>query len=160
MTENKSPYSDTEFPPEYREKWEAFLEDLGIIATKHFGEDDRAHVVLGAQWGDMGKDDTGDLLPCIVTSDLDICLVGQALGDMVEYVHKEHRLYHGESVDDDEDPPISEVIVSVPSGQTEADVPAEVKAMAEDMAASLGVPVVYIGSADLDDPEAFPQNEG
>lgn len=119
---------------EYQSKAQAFMDRVEAAIGEVFDiadDGDRPVVVIGLQFGDMGKD--GSNLPtCVVSSNLPICLVGEAIHDMHDEAILQHDAYHAESGD-------NPLMVTDP-----ADVPEEVRDFAATLAETLGVPVENI----------------
>lgn len=89
-----TPSIDT-IPEEMHQKWHDFIDAVNAAMDAVFNvEEEHPVIVLGAQWGEMGHADSG-LPVCVVTSNLPVCLVGQALEDMMEQAEADHDRHHG-----------------------------------------------------------------
>ena len=84
---------------EYQSRWNTFVERVNDALHATFEEDDRAVVVLGIQFGEMGTAEAPDLPACLVTSNLPICAIPTAIASMGEQVDIDHARYHGQEVE-------------------------------------------------------------
>lgn len=86
-------------PQEYEQKFGAFVDRMNEAMHDIFSEEDHPTVILGLQFGEMGKPDN-DLPPCAVTSNLPECLVPEAIEDMMEVAEYLHAQAHGVTVEE------------------------------------------------------------
>lgn len=87
---------------EMHEKWHTLIERVNEAVESVFDFDaDHPAIVLGVQWGDMGKDDN-DLPTCVVTSNLPVCITPSAIEDMLSFAKAAHEEHHGMPVHDEE----------------------------------------------------------
>jgi hypothetical protein len=118
---------------EYETKSRAFMERVEAIVAEVFDvEADQPIVVVGLQFGEMGRDDSA-LPTCVVASNLPLCAVGGAIHDMHDEVAMQHEAMHG--VQDGSD---GFMLTDL------ADAPDEVRQYAEDLAENLGIPLSAI----------------
>lgn len=138
-------------PQEMHEKWHKFVDEVNAAVEACFDVDaDHPVIVLGAQWGEMGKADSG-LPVCVVTSNLPVCLVPEALTDMLDRAEADHAAHHGTALDENGMPQ------GFPMDATE--VPEAVKAAALALAEKFGLTpeqIKYVqvpDTSDLDNPQ-------
>jgi hypothetical protein len=128
---------------EYEIKSRAFMAKVEGAMAEVFEVEDRPVVVIGLQFGDMGAEGT-NLPPCVLSSNLPICMVGSAIHDMHDEAVEQHNAFHAS----DEDGFMATDL---------ADAPEEVQEYARSLAESLGVPIEsvqvqqFVDTADLAD---------
>lgn len=144
---------DENIPKEMQAQWHKFVDEVNNAVEACFDVDaDHPIIVLGAQWGSMGKADS-DLPDCVVTSNLPVCLVPDALLDMMTRANADHDEHHGLNIETDDE--------GMPLGfPMDADsVPDSVREQALKIAESLGLPpeaITYLqvpNTSDLEDPQ-------
>lgn len=86
--------------PADHDKWHRFLDGITALTNEVFDvEIDKPAVVVGVQFGDMGGEE--DLPNVLVSANLPICLVLDALEDMLDFAHAQHKAFHDNGGDED-----------------------------------------------------------
>lgn len=76
------------------EKFHRFIDKVQAAMEEVFDiENDQPVVVIGAQFGDMGKEE--GLPSVLVSANLPPCLVSDAIKEMFEFSEAQHAAYHG-----------------------------------------------------------------
>lgn len=136
-------------PEEMNTKWETFIAGLNSLVAETFTEEEHPGIVVGAQWGQMGDADSG-LPVVVVTSNIPVCVIPDAIHDMLHYSEQAHNRYHGGSGETPMEPMSEAEIEALPE-----EVLSEARALAE----QFGLDVSQIGfvkAVDMGDLD-FPQ---
>lgn len=126
--------------------WQQFVDGLTELTNNVFSEHGGATIVVGAQFSQMGQDESQPR--CLVTGNIPVCAVGQALADMVDETERQHRRAHGL----DEDGPVEERV-------SLDQVPEEVRQQVLDLISNLGVnpdQVTILRAVDTSDLDELP----
>lgn len=82
-------------------KWKKFQDGITALTSEVFDtEADQPAVVVGVQFGDMGKEE--GLPNVLVSSNLPICLVLDALEDMLDFAADRHSAFHKNGGDENQ----------------------------------------------------------
>lgn len=127
------------------ETFERFVSLVNNALDEVFGKQG-ATMILGLQWGEMGR--SGQPI-CLVSSNMPVCAVGAAITDMAEEVEMLHRAAHGLPETEESDD-LSENVAL-------ADAPEEVQSMVRGLMEQFGVTedqvqiVHHVDTSDLAD---------
>lgn len=131
-------------PEEMHERWHTFVERINEVAHDVFGEDDDLFLVLGAQWNGISWGEDGNP-ECLLTSNLPLCLIADAIEDMHAEAVRLHESIHGDGMKPDG---------TVTQRVSLDNVPEEVREAALAFAAEHGIPpedVAFVEVADASD---------
>lgn len=134
------------------ERWHRFIDGVNAVVNDLWteGEAGQPVIVVGAQFGDIGKAE--DQPTCLVTSNLPVCITPSAIEDMLDFAQGAHEDYHGQRLS-------GENFVAEPLGMDA--VPEEYRERITEAVRRMGIDpetIQFVGigdTSDMDDLEAL-----
>ena len=135
---------------EQHAKWHEFIDRVNAVVDDVFTEEDHPAIVLGVQWGDMGRGEN-NLPVCLTTSNLPACVTPDAVRDMLAFSEAAHEEFHGLPVES------GEGVLKQPMDPD--NVPEEIRQQAIEWAESMGYSaedITFVEVADTSDLDQLP----